>query len=417
MQCSRMRIFFFVSALVMGLSLWGSGPGFSDSFPSFPPGQKKPELCRSETRGSDSPVPREAVRTEPPSGEPSLYDLKLRLVVDGRIKLFSKTRYYRSEDLHLKLEARSCPEGWDFRSLRLVENRGEINFGIGEGPKKHQRYILLTNPPSEGERSLIQQQVHRIEKRRGCDLALKPSGGSSKRCRAKGKRGYFNYYLWEDAAGTFGFVMSPRGACLSVENKAELNVWSKEGGKRAKPRFFETLEYALLAMSAFTEDSWQSEGGKMPGRWEMDCEDIMRGLVGFAKGVYGRKMVLLDPEGLKRQRVLYTARRLPGTTLFRIRGLLATTESTPIRISGFKGRIWIESFSRETYLDAEEGRILKDELEISFGVERKKKIFYLAGTKNTVHISLVDHCVLKCPDTEEAIRMAYLHCIPPVPEM
>jgi hypothetical protein len=417
MQCFRKPIFFFVSALVMGLSLWGSGAAFSDSFPPFPSGQKKPELVGPQKRGSDSPVPREAVWTESHSGKPSLYDLKLRLEVDGRIKLFSKTRYYRSEDLHLKLEARSCPEGWDFRSLRLVENTGEINFGIGEGPKKHQRYILLTNPPSARERSLIQQQVQRIERTRGCDLEQKPSGGGSKKCRARHKRGYFNYYLWGDATGTFGFVMSPRGECLSVENGAELNVWSKEGGKSAKPRFFETLEYALLAVSAFTDDSWQSSGGKVPGRWEMDCEEIMKGLVGFAKGVYGRKMVLLDPEGLKRQRVLYTAHRLPGTTLLRIRGVLATTECTPVRISGFKGRIWIESFSRETYLDVEEGRILKDELEISFGVERKKKIFYLDGTKNTVHISLVDHCVLKCPDTEDAIRMAYLRCIPPLADM
>lgn len=417
MQYFRRRIFFVVSAAVIGLPLWGASPGFSDSFPSFPPGEKNPVPQGTETLGSESPVPQEAVWTETSSKEHSLYDLRLHLEVDGRIKLLSRTRYYRSEDLHLKLKARSCPEGWDFRSLHLVENTGEVNFGIGEGPKKHQRYILLTNPPSDGERSMIQRKIERIERTRGCDLDPKPSGGGSKKCRARGKRGYFNYYLWEDAAGTFGFVMSPRGACLSVENSAELNVLSKEGGKRAKPRFFETLKYALLAMSAFTEDSWQSGGGEVPGRWEMDCGDIMKGLVGFAKGVYGRKMVLLDPEGLKRQRVLYTAHRLPGTTLFRIRGVLATTECTPIRISGFKGRIWIESFSRETYLDAQQGRILKDEVEISFGVERNKKVFSLAGTKNTVHISLVDQCVLKCPDTEDAILMAYRRCIPPLSDM
>ena len=74
-----------------------------------------------------------------------------------------------------------------------------------------------------------------------------------------------------------------------------------------------------------------------------------------------------------------------------------------------KQRLWGPDYAR--------GKALKDEVEISFGVERNKKIFSLAGTKNTVHISLVDQCVLKCPDTEDAILMAYRRCIPPVPEM
>jgi hypothetical protein len=272
----------------------------------------------------------------------------------------------------------------------------------------------VTSPPSPDERSRLQERIQTIERTRGCDLQPKPTREGSKKCRTKPKRGYFNYFLVDDAVGTFGFVMSPRGECLSVRNGVDVRVWSREGGKKAKPRFFETLEYALLAVSAFTDASWGSRAGEVPSRWETDCEDILKGLVGFAKGVYGRKMTLLDPEGLKRQRVLYKAYRLPGTALFRIRGGLAATEPTPIRISGFKGSIWIESFSRETYLDAEEGRVLKDEIEISFGVERKKKIFSLAATKNIVRISLIDDCVLKCPNTEDAILMAYRRCIPPM---
>jgi hypothetical protein len=337
----------------------------------------------------------------------------LHLEVDGRIKMLSKTRYYRSEDLHLKFKARTCPEGWTFQSLGLAQDTSEVNFGIGEGPRKHQRYILLASPPSLGERALIQEQVRTIERTRGCDLEPKPIQEGSKTCRSKRKRGYFNYYQWDNTAGTFGFVMSPRGECLSVKNGVQLRVLSKEGGKKAKPRFFETLEYALLAVSAFAEGSWGSRAAGVPGSWETDYESILQGLVGFAKGVYGRKMVLLDPQGLRKQRVQYSAYRFPETELFRVHGGLAATEPTPIRVSGFKGKIWIESFSRETYLDAQEGRILKDEIEVSFGVERKKKIFALAATKNVVRVSLVDDCVLKCPDTEDAILMAYRHVCPP----
>jgi len=390
MSGSRVRLPFVTCTLLSLLVLWSSRHGFSEYL--------EPSAARKGML-------------------PLVYDLRFHLEVDGRIKFLSRTRYYRSEDLHLKLTAQRCAEGWDFRSLRLVEDAGQINFGIGEGPKRHQRYILLPTRPSEEEKTLIQRKVCMLEKERGCGLEPGSSAVRSQRHGPKSKGGYFNYYLWENATGTFGFVLNPVGDCLSVRNDVELKVWSKEGGRRANPLFFETLEYALLALSAFTEASWQSQGDELPDRWETDCADILQGLVRFSKEVYGRRMTLLDREGVKRQRVLYAAHRVTGSRLFRIRGVLTAAEYTPIRISGLKGRIWIESYSRETYLDARQGRILRDEVEIGFGVDRKKKLFSISGTKNVVRISLVDDCLLRCPDTEEAVLTAYRRCTPSVPEM
>ena len=407
----------FTGALVASMGLLGSdlaicGPSFAP-----PPGRNGPTSPGPGSYASVTPIPQGPPPPPRHPEEPYLYDLRLQLEVDGRIRLLSKTRYYRSEDLHLRLEARACPKGWDFRSLRLVEEGGEINFGIGEGPKRHQRYILLTRPPSADDRARIRQQVQTIERRRGCAVDPKPGEGDLKGCPKKGKRGYFNYYLWQDEGSTFGFVMSPRGKCLSVDNRVEVDVWSKEGGRRAKARFFETLEYALLAVSPFAQTSWRPEERNGPGRWETDCEGLLEGLVGFAEGVYGRRMTLLEPEGLAQQRVLYTAWRLAGSDLLRIRGRLAASEPTPVRISGFRGRIWVESFDRETYVDVEQGRIIKDRVEISFGVERKKRLFSLESRRNVVRFSLVDRCVSKCADTEEAVLTAYRRCIPPGSDM
>jgi hypothetical protein len=382
----RDRLVMTACVLVSVLALWGSRHGACESLqPS------RAELGKS----------------------PFVYDLRFHLEVDGRMKVLSKTRYYRSEDLHLKLTAAGCPEGWAFRSLRLVEDDGLVNFGIGEGPKRHQRYILLAAQPSEADKALIQRKVRLLEKERGCGIQPSRSTTDPQKCEPKPKRGHFNYYLWQNPVETFGFVLNPRGQYLSVRNDAVLEVHSKEGGRRANPLFFETLEYALLAVSAFSGASWRSQDGGLPDRWETDCEDILRGLVRFSQGVYGRKMTLLDPQGLERQRVLYTAHRVPGSRLFRVRGILTAAEYTPIRVSGLKGRIWIESFARETYLDTGQGRILRDEIEIAFGVERKKKIFSISGSSNVVRISLVDECILTCPDTEEAVLTAFRRCAPP----
>ena len=93
-------------------------------------------------------------------------------------------------------------------------------------------------------------------------------------------------------------------------------------------------------------------------------------------------------------------------------GTMSRAEPTPIRVSRLKGHLWIESLHREVYLDIKESRILKDEVEISFGIERKKKLFPVSGVKNIVRVQLVDECFSGCQNTDSAILMAYGSCSP-----
>ena len=170
MPVFRGRVLPAAGLLAFVLILWGTGRGFSDTAASRLPGESRPEPLAYDTAGSACRNPQEGAGTEPPNGEPFVYDLKFRLEVEGRIKLLHRTRYCRSEDLRLKLAARPSPEGLAFRSLGLVEDEGDTHFGIGEGPRRHQRYILLATQPSEQEKALLRQRVERLQTIRGCGL-------------------------------------------------------------------------------------------------------------------------------------------------------------------------------------------------------------------------------------------------------
>jgi len=227
------------------------------------------------------------------------------------------------------------------------------------------------------------------------------------------KEGFFNYYLWNNPGGSFNFLLSQKGGVNAIENQPELSVLEKRGGALAKPRFFETLEHALLAVPAFAGTKVRmQELFHYRAQWQMGCRPILEGLVAFAENVYKRKMTLLEPEALQDCRVSYSAQRIPRTPLLRIRGSFSDSWPTTIRVSGFKGKVWIQTISRVVYYNMEENRIVKDELEMSFGINREKKVLSISGTKNVVRLSLVDRCFLNCPDEDAAIFEAYWKCCP-----
>ena len=395
---------------VDGVSLVDTGPGPGSDLGGSAPGRQidpssSPSVLEGGTWGGT-----------PSAGSP-VYDLDLRLEVTGNITLLSRTRYYRSEDLHFNLLATPAGQGWQLRALGPSAEQGALNFGIGEGPRKHQRYVLLASLPSEEEKRQLEQKILDEEAIRGCAVqrrqaqAVEDDGQGSGQRESKPKKAFFNYYLWKDPGGSFSFLWAPSGQITRIENRVELNEFAREGGSKVNPRFFETLEFVLSAIPSFLEKMPVIAGGTPYGsQWEMSCRPVLEGLVSFCEGVYERKMTLLEPEALDQQKAFYSARPVPNTSILRIQGFFSQPVRTGVRISGFKGEIWLESLLREVYYDTAANRILKDELDLSFGIERDKNILAISGNRNRVHVSLVDRCFMSCPDTDDAIRVAYRDC-------
>ena len=345
-------------------------------------------------------------------GEPVVYDLFFHLEVTGQVKLISRTRFYRSEDLHLKLAAVPAPGGWRFHSLGLVAEPGETNFGIGEGPRRHQRYVLVPQLPTPEERRRIEAVVRGIERSRGCCVVEKGSADKPACPGQPKKSAFFNYYAWPDPRGSFRFLLDRSGAFVQVENEAEVEVLERTGGRYARPRFFETLAYALGGVPPYIAPGTQLPDGQVGEvRWEMDLRDLLEGLVRFSNGVYGRKMTLLHRSGQTRQSAEYAAERLRGTAVAAVRTSFSEPLPVPIRVSGFRGELRVESFRRETYLHVPSGRVLRDDIEICFGIRRDKRILSLKGGRNVVKILLVDECLRTCPPTDDDIRVASGRCL------
>jgi len=336
-----------------------------------------------------------------------VYDLRLRIEAAGTITLFKKTRFYRSEDLHLKVQVVPDSSGWQARVLGPLTAGEEINFGIGEGPRKHQRYVLLDAVPSDEQKRLIEARILAEEERRGCTVSA--SGSED----AEAKKAFFNYYLWRTPPGSFVFEWEPSGRIGTVENRVEIVGLEGQTGSGPNPRFFEILEFVLKALPPFRAAGDPFDAGALPeeeAEWEVSCRPVLEGLVGFCEGVYDRRMQLEDPQSLDGQKARYVARRVPGTSIFRLSGVVDKPLRTTVRISGFRGEIWLESLARELFFDASTGRVLKDDLDLSFGVERDKNILAISGAKNRVEISLVDRCFVSCPDTDEGVLTAYREC-------
>jgi hypothetical protein len=255
----------------------------------------------------------------------------------------------------------------------------------------------------------MREAVLNLERLRGCQVT--EGKAKEEACEIPNKEAFFNSYVWTNPAGTFQFLQDPSGRIFEVVNSVELSVLSKTGGKKAEPRFFETLEFGMLAYPPFVGPSMFLHASPQPRRWEVNCVSLMEGLGALIRHVYGRKVTFLDPEEQKNMQISYSARVVPGTNILRIRGEAGRMNPTRIRVSRLKGELWIESFEREVYLDIDEKRILKDEFEVSFGVIRNKRIFPVSGTKNIIRVSLIEDCFVACPDSDQAILTAQESCL------
>jgi len=329
-------------------------------------------------------VPGKGNEARTPRSGPFFYDFRFQLQISGSMTMVTSTRYCRSEDLRLRLAANRGPDGWHFHSLGLAAGEDTLNFGIGEGPKKHQRYLLFDARPSPERRRAARERLLRLEEDSGCGLDEAADGEGS------GKEGFFNDYLWEDPRGAFQFLVSPAGEIVHVTDHTRVSVLSQEGGKRAKPRFFETLKYAMLAVPPLMDSVPSPSASMAPVFWEMACGPVYQGLAELVKNVYGRKMTIMRPETLAEQRLRYRGEFLPGASILLVLAETGPLGSAEIRVSGLKGSLGIEGLRREVYFDTRGQRVLQEVLEISFRIRRDKRVFPVLGDTNRVRLSLVD---------------------------
>lgn len=365
------------------------------------------------------------------------YVLRYFLEVEGLVNVFSMSRYYRLQSLSLDVEATERNGCFRHEIVGLRSGPGELNYGVGEGPKRHQRYILLDRPPSEKERQriaarILSEELTRLgmsdvpgptqaEHAEGVDEDVNlpefeedaDTGEHSGKETFGGKKAYFNYYLWKRPCLGFSFCQTSTGTISGIKDDVTLTALETPGGKRANPRFFETLEYSLLALPPFSHGipAKQVASGST---WKISYASLLEGLADLCREVYGKKMTVVQRQGDKGGLdVAYGARTIPGTRILEITGLLDRGPRVGIRVSGLKGEIWIESLRRTVLLDSAADRILQDDFRIDFGVQRNTKILRVEGRKNTVRILLVDRCLAEQRlDEGETLHRAVEGCYP-----
>ena len=366
-----------------------------------------------ESRKAGDPPLSEKAAVRCPGSEsraPLSYELTFSMEVAGTMTLFSPTRFCRSEDIHMKLAAFPGPDGWVFESVRLDDSRDRMNFGIGEGPNKHQRYLLFTSEPTDRGLRQLEGRVREWEAARG--YAVASDLIEKVRSDYPDKKAFFNRYMWENPEGSFRFLRDEYGKTVSVTDDTDITVLARKGGRLAKPRFFELLGNALLSVPAYSDSFKFLPDSDGTVRWETDCEPVLKGLSHLVKQVYGRKMNLVGGgRDLGDQKLTFQGHVVGESNILWAHAESGRLDSVPVRVSGLKGRIWIESLRREIYLDLSTRRIIKDDFEISFGIYRKSGILPVNCEKNVVRVSLVDECFSHCPGTDRGILLAQGQCL------
>ncbi len=357
------------------------------------------------------------------------YLIRYRIEIDGDINVLSMSRYYKFHDLAFDADARQEDDCLRYHIVGLRQEQQEyVNYGIGQGPRRHQRYVLLDHLPSEDELTRINEAIIVSEKAKLGDVYApvrvpapeydeearmfdeeeEHNGGASGDTFG-GKKAYFNYYIWQKPFLGFSFCQAAVGTVVSVDNSVKLRPVSTPGGKRASPRFFEILAYSLLALPAFFDEPVPSTA-LSGSSWTVSTTGLIQGLVDLCREVYGRKMSIIHAEAAETNTVRYVGHMISDTPILKVTGSCGKGAPVGVRVSGLKGYIWIESLEREVLFDTSSSRILKDDLRVDFGIEREAKILGVRGRKNRIELLIADRCCGEGHHVDDELVRAYERC-------
>ena len=312
--------------------------------------------------------------------EPTLhYELIYSLEVAGRLKSIISSRFYCFQWLHLRLRSSPVKGGLRHVVEDTIATRDRPIYGIGEGPFNIQRYILMDDVDDEERRTELSRTVDAID---GNQREESACGGEPKK---KGKGVHYNFYRPTQLDGGFSFTQSTTGSISDVVNGIDLEVIDEPGGRKARPLFFSILASSLGTVPCL--DGLLRDGEWTEDDWEASPRELIEGPTSVSRDVYDRKMKIKDDLDDLSSRFRYTCRR-DRVDRVRISGRLVGIDKVKISISGFKGKLWIEGYTRVSLVEASTGRIVSDHLNVSYGIERDKKILRIKDTRGEIDILL-----------------------------
>ena len=312
------------------------------------------------------------------------YELDFSLEVEGRLRVVIPTYFYRYQDLSLIFDSVPLDEGYRYVARDLRASPAEPAYGVGEGPFKLQHYILLPRAADAATFPRFEENVVRLEQ-----LSEEQRRMRGTFHRGKKKESHVNLYRAGDAFEDFSFDLAPSGAVRSVANRVCLEDVRVTGGKHAAPLFFDLLACSLhcIPSAAFPGSA---PGSRDPeASWAVSCEPLIEGLVDLAGQVYDMPMKMKgkDPGG---EDIGYETVPEPGTGRVYISGRLLKKRRFEMSVRGFDGHIWLDGFCRTLCADAGSGRILKDDLWVSFGIERRGMFVSLKEVASRFHYRLCE---------------------------
>jgi len=310
------------------------------------------------------------------------YDLDFSIEVEGRFRFVVPTYFYRFQDLSLIFDAAPQGDGYRYVARSLRASPASPIYGIGEGPFKLQHYILLPQAADTTTIARFEEKVVRLENQSEEVRRLRGTFHRSKK-----KDSHVNLYRVGATLEGFTFDLGPSGNVQSVNNRAGLEEVRVTGGDHAAPHFFDLLACSLRCIPSASIPC--SVPGLQDERasWTISCGPVIERLVDLAGQVYGlpMKMQGAEPGG---EDIGYEAFQEPGTDRVYITGRLLRKRPFRMSVRGFDGRIWLDGFCRVLCTDARTGRILKDDLWLSFGTERRGMIVSLKEVTSRFHYRL-----------------------------
>jgi len=341
-----------------------------------------------------APVPSGA--TEPGPAVPAnqkthRYDLDFSLEVEGRLRLVFPTYCYRYQDLSLAFDAAPLDQGYRYVARALRASPEEPAYGVGEGPFKLQHYILLPAAADPAAFSLYEESVVRLER-----ISEEQRRERGTFHRIKNKDRHVNLYRTAGALDGFSFDLAPSGDVVSVANKVGLEHVRVTGGEHAAPHFFDLIACSLHCIPPAAPPGPAAGGRDPAAAWSVSCEPVIEGLVNLAGRIYDMpmKVKVKDPGG---EDIGYETIPEPGRGRVYVTGRLLKKRRFKMSVRGLDGQIWLDGFCRILCADAGSGRILKDELWVSFGIERRGMFISLKEVASRFHYRL---CEVDFPETQ-----------------